>query len=41
MHNVKTNLGINLVGNLVNKESGQMFSMEDFQHDSTCMGQLT
>ncbi|MBA0592666.1 hypothetical protein Gorai_009641 [Gossypium raimondii] len=30
MHNVKTNLGINLVGNLVNKESGQMSSMEDF-----------
>ncbi|MBA0834475.1 hypothetical protein Goarm_006827 [Gossypium armourianum] len=37
MHNVRTNLGINLVGNLVNKESGQMSSMEDFQHDNTCM----
>ncbi|MBA0717980.1 hypothetical protein Golax_005751 [Gossypium laxum] len=32
-----TNLGINLVGNLENKESGQMSSMEDLQHDNTCM----
>ncbi|MBA0863885.1 hypothetical protein Goshw_027013 [Gossypium schwendimanii] len=37
MYNVRNNLGINLVGNLVNKESGQMSSMEDFKHDNTCM----
>lgn len=37
MYNVRTNLGINLASNLVNKESRQISSMKDFQHDSTCM----